>query len=138
MMALLFLLTVHFVADFICQSDWMAQHKSKSLRALLAHVTVYTSVFLGVVGYAALVWSMQSGISISVLTVDVWTFAAVTFVTHLATDAVTSRITSRLWFVRSDGTIDTSKRHRFFVVIGFDQLIHAWTLGLSWLWVFGG
>ena len=43
---LLALLTTHFVADFVLQSDWMVQNKSKRWGALAAHVSVYTLAFL--------------------------------------------------------------------------------------------
>jgi hypothetical protein len=31
--------------------------------------------------------------------------------------------------------IEAGKRHWFFVVIGFDQLLHAWQLGLTYAWL---
>lgn len=40
----IFIMTIHFIADFILQSDWMAKNKSKSNKALLAHVSIYTLV----------------------------------------------------------------------------------------------
>jgi hypothetical protein len=53
-------------------------------------------------------------------------------------DAVTSRITSKLWFIQFApdvksihpdyplyARVDAGKRHWFFVMIGVDQLIHA-------------
>lgn len=98
------LLLVHFVADFVLQSDWMATNKSKRWDALTAHVTVYATSFL--------FWGLE--------------FAVVTYALHFLTDAITSRITSRLW--------QANQRHWFFVAIGADQLIHAaclaWTLRL--------
>ena len=46
-------------------------------------------------------------------------------VLHLITDAVTSRITYKLW--------GRSKMHDFFVVVGFDQMIHYTCLFVT-LW----
>ncbi len=43
---LFYLLTIHFIADFIAQSDEMARGKSKSNYFLLYHVGVYTFIFL--------------------------------------------------------------------------------------------
>jgi hypothetical protein len=45
---------------------------------------------------------------------------------HFVTDYITSRISSKLW-AKQDW-------HRFFVTIGFDQLIHQATLAFT-LWV---
>ena len=124
------LLATHFVGDFILQSDWMALNKSKNLRALVAHVLIYSLCFLpfGVI------------------------FAMITFLTHLITDAATSQITSKLWFIELDEQYDTGRRdgvyfarhearvfgdrrHWFFVAIGADQLIHYITLGATYTWL---
>jgi hypothetical protein len=104
---LLLLLTTHFVADFLLQSDWMALNKSKSWKALIAHCAVYAACFV----YFGLA------------------FAVITFLLHALTDTVTSRITSKLW--------QAGERHWFFVVIGFDQLIHYFTLIGTYLWLLG-
>ena len=33
---------IHFIADFVCQTRWMADNKSKDAKALLYHVAIYT------------------------------------------------------------------------------------------------
>jgi hypothetical protein len=124
--------SVHFVADFLLQSDWMALNKSKRFSALLAHVWVYTLVF------TAAVWAV-TGLLPALL------FGILTFATHFITDAVTSRLTSKLWFIdivpigHNAGYDVTMKptRHWFFVVIGLDQLIHLLTLTATWSLLFG-
>lgn len=103
------ILLLHFVMDFICQSDWMALGKSSKWWPLFWHVLIYSSAF----GY---VWGPE---------MFLWTF-----VTHFVTDYFTSRWTTNL-FKRGE-------RHDFFVIIGLDQLIHATTLTLTYLALFGG
>lgn len=100
------LLVVHFVADFMLQTDWQAQNKSKNNVALLRHTLVYALCFypLGV------------------------TFVLVTFATHTLTDYITSRINSKLWAAK--------KVHYFFVGVGADQLIHFGTLALTYRWLY--
>lgn len=101
----LFLLPlVHYIADFELQNDWMALGKSKRLLPLTVHVGVYSLCFALLFG---------------------WQFGLITFVCHWATDFVTSRITSKLW--------EKQKRHRFFCVIGLDQMIHSYCLLLTFL-----
>jgi hypothetical protein len=99
------LLVVHYIADFLLQTDWQAQNKSKNWQALIHHVCTYAPCFLW--------WGVP--------------FVAVTLVTHFITDAITSRITSRLWAKK--------QVHWFFAVIGFDQLIHFTTLALTYRWL---
>lgn len=117
----------HFIGDFLLQSDWMALNKSKNWRALCLHCLVYSLCFF---------WLG-------------WVFVLVTFLLHLLTDAVTSRVTSKLWFVDlfaryNEGTptkypwfanVNMKKRHWFFVMIGLDQLIHLVTLEATLKWL---
>ena len=129
------LMMTHFVGDFVFQSDWMALNKSKSFGALTVHVNAYVAAFL---------FPMYlSGMPVNRLV----SFVVVTWVTHFLTDALTSRATSALWFFRLD-PLDgcdppfqtewryvPGKRHWFFVMIGFDQLIHAVTLMYTYAWL---
>lgn len=92
------LLIVHWFADFVCQSNYMAQNKSSSIKALSLHILVYTAI-LSVFGLK---------------------FAIINGLAHFAVDFITSRITKYLW--------KKQDVHNFFVVIGLDQLIHTITL----------
>lgn len=120
------LLVLHFVGDFLLQSDWMALNKSKQWRPLLLHTVVYSSCFI---------WF---GLG----------FSVTTFFLHTATDYVTSRITSRLWFIDLNlseafghtlvsAKVNAGKRHWFFTMIGLDQLIHFVTLAVTYRWLVG-
>lgn len=113
----LMLLAVHWFADFVLQTHWQAQNKSKNNEALAAHVGVYSmALFVG----AALIFGRSAG--------WVW-FVLVNAELHFVTDYFTSRWSSKLW-VKQDW-------HNFFVVIGLDQLIHQVTLGFTMLLFFG-
>lgn len=101
MLTLLTLLTIHFIADFVFQSDWMATNKSKRWDALAVHVLIYAVCFL------------DFGLA----------FVTLTFVCHFIQDALTSRLTSWVY---------PRSRHYFFVAIGADQLLHAWTLAWTY------
>ena len=100
------LLAIHWIADFILQTHWQATNKSKNNIALLHHVATYTTV-LAVVsivffGFVGILYALVNGLL------------------HFATDFNTSRWTARL-YAKQDW-------HNFFVVIGFDQLLHQTTL----------
>ena len=115
MKTLLILLSVHFVADFVLQTDWQARNKSKNWEALARHVGVYTLCFIPFA-----VWAFPMGDSRAV------PFVVITFVLHFITDAITSRINSRMWAAK--------RVHAFFVGIGADQLSHAYALAWTF-WV---
>jgi len=100
----------------------MALNKGKSMKWLLFHTVVYSLCFF------------PFGPS----------FVLFTLLTHTLTDALTSQMTSKNWFIeltpvhenykRDDMfhvKVDDAKRHWFFVWIGFDQLIHFTTLAYT-------
>lgn len=105
---IIWLLFAHWIADFVCQSDWMAQNKSKDFMALFIHCSVYTAI---VWGFSILLNNSHP---------ITYKFPMWIFLGHIATDAITSRINSKLWAAK--------KVHWFFVSVGFDQWIHFVTL----------
>lgn len=109
-------LVVHFIADFVLQSNWMAQNKSHDAKALCAHCAVYLLCLLACAPFLAKYLAIQ-------FTPAAALWALFNMVAHLLTDLVTSRINKRLW--------NAKRVHGFFVGIGADQLIHALTLGGS-------
>lgn len=90
------MLCVHMFADFICQTHDMAINKSKSNDFLFSHILMYTIIIS--VAFGPL-------------------YGLVNGILHFGTDYFTSRRTSVL-FGKGD-------YHNGFVVVGFDQLIHA-------------
>lgn len=111
LLAFVALLGTHWFADFVCQTKWQASNKSKNNEALARHVGSYTVIL----GLATLV---MFGIA--------WTtmvFIVVNGMLHFVTDYFTSRWSSKL-YAKQDW-------HNFFVVIGFDQLIHQATLAAT-------
>lgn len=106
-------LAMHWAADFVFQSHWMATNKSKSIIALSSHIAAYTAAMAA--GCFAVFWNLPSP--------NILAFAAINGALHFTTDFVSSRITSRLW---SNGHV-----HYFFVVIGLDQLAHQVAIVLT-------
>ena len=96
---------LHFVADFIFQSDRIAINKSKSNLVLLEHVVKYCILFL---------------------IIGTW-FAVLNAALHFIVDWCTSRITSYYW--------SKDKRHEFFVTIGCDQALHLTCLTTTYYWM---
>ena len=113
------LLATHWFADFVLQTHWQASNKSKNNVALSRHVLVYTSVL----GAASFALFALPGYGLQWLIFTLGNGAL-----HFATDYGTSRWTSRL-YAKQDW-------HNFFVVVGFDQLIHQTTLAVTMWYLF--
>lgn len=108
----LLLVWIHFFGDFVLQTNDMAVKKSKSIKWLLLHTSVY-SVLLLLFGPL---------------------FALVNFVAHFVVDFFSSRAGS--YFRGNDN------QKGFFMVLGTDQAVHLTTLIVTyeyfgtfgWLW----
>ena len=113
---------IHWVADFVLQTDWQAQNKSKNNYALLSHTSNYSLVWL--LPMCLVFGVMKEGATTKWI---VWTtlyFSIITFFAHTITDYFTSRLNSKLW---SEGKV-----HYFFVSVGFDQVLHYGQLFLTY------
>jgi len=100
----------HWLGDFVCQTRWMANNKSKNPWALTLHVTTYSLVlFVGLLNPWLTFADKVTGEAL------LW-FIGVNFVLHWLTDITTSQFTKYFW-AKQDV-------HKFFVVVGLDQLIH--------------
>lgn len=101
-------LFMHFISDFVLQTDAMAKGKSTSNKWLGINIAAYSAPFL-LLG---------------------WKYAAVNGLAHFAIDYCTSRASSKMW--------KAGRVHDFFIVIGFDQLLHTTilvaTLQMANLW----
>ena len=92
---------VHFIADFVVQTRWMADNKSKNLYALLLHIFTYT-LCLCVIDVT---WALWNG------------------VIHGIQDMVGSNGTS--WAFKN------KKHKLFWCIIGADQALHLTVLLLT-------
>lgn len=102
------LIWLHFLSDFVLQTDRMALNKSSSNRWLFYHVATYTLPFAAVFPHQPL-------------------FVLLNGFLHFAIDYMSSRATKRSW--------EEKKRHLFFVEIGFDQALHLTCLVSTYVWI---
>jgi hypothetical protein len=101
---LIYILLIHFLADFALQTYEQATNKSTSDKWLFYHVSTYS-----------LMWFL----AILALGNDIYDALAFTFATfffHFTTDWITSRIGKPFW--------EKNDYHNGFVVVGFDQVLH--------------
>lgn len=104
------LLAAHWYSDFVLQTRWQAENKSKNNIALSRHVGTYCLGF-----FVLLTISSIAGTGFTFTGIVL--YILLNGVLHWITDFTTSRITSHFWAQKNV--------HSFFVVIGIDQFIHA-------------
>lgn len=108
------IIIMHWIADFVFQTDKQAKGKSNNWSDLLSHTTTYSIIWIvPVLAICALSNSF----------IILW-FIPITFVAHTITDYFTSRLNGKLW---ADGKV-----YYFFVAIGFDQILHYVQLFLTY------
>jgi hypothetical protein len=121
---ILYLSFIHWVGDFVLQTDKQAKEKSTNFLVLLAHTSTYALCIFVFVELLQLVQFFGAQYWYASLL-----FAGVQFVTHTIIDYITSRINKKLW--------DNKEVHTFFVSIGFDQFMHTAILFTSFNIIYG-
>jgi len=117
MWVLIYVLFLHWLADFVCQTRWMAENKSKSWSALAVHCLVYGLIFSLGLGWLLPIHQLLPFLGLNVAL-------------HFGVDAVTSRLTTYFW--------QKQWTYGFFATIGFDQLIHTCCLLWTANWFISG
>ena len=121
---------MHYIADFIVQTEYQALNKSKSFKALSMHVLTYTvTLFIMVLpivyffkGYA---YGLDHNKIIATLLLSM-IFAVYNGVFHFAVDFVTSKLVS-YHFAKGDS-------RNAFKIIGWDQFLHITILYVSYVY----
>lgn len=124
---ILYILTAHFVSDFIMQTDEMAKGKSTSIYWLNRHILSYGSTLAYFLIFNNIVLLLNGVYDPNVYVLGL-TYVIINMGLHWVTDYFTSKQTSRLWAEQ--------KVHDFFVMIGLDQLIHATCLIITFYLLF--
>ena len=125
---IILLLFFHLIADFFFQTRSMGRKKGKNIYWLISHVLVYTIVM-------TLCWELFLGFFAKTFS-TMFLFAFITFSTHLITDYFTSKLSGYCYIKMLEDKKDAKKTDfyewAFWLVIGFDQFIHATTLILTY------
>ena len=104
----------HWVGDFALQGNTIADLKAKSIPWLFLHVALYTIALLAF-SLFLFHWS------------DAVLFSGLNGAFHLVTDFITSRFANKY----------KSNLRIFYLIVGFDQLIHSVTLVFT-LYLYSG
>lgn len=138
------ILIVHYVADFVLQTEKQAQGKSNNWNDLLGHTLTYSIIWIIPIGILTIYNISCKNIEPILYGLI---FFIVTFVCHTVTDYFTSRFNKKLLPERK--LIDVAvyrnqsfvyfpkgeNYHKFFVGIGFDQLLHYIQLFLTYYYL---
>ena len=120
----IYILFLHYVADFVLQPYQLSVEKSESYKALFTHVAIYTcTIYIGLL----LVIDLELALK----------FAGLNFVFHFLVDWATSRVisdNSSKLLLDPDVSKPIHKRLRLWgpiSLLGFDQLLHQSLLLIS-------
>lgn len=114
----IYVLLLHWLGDFILQTRYIADNKSKNWEVLVLHVFIYSCIL-----FTGMLCTAQYTIN------DLCRFTIINFIAHLGVDAITSRCTKLV--------IENKNVHLFFVIVGFDQFLHTITLLLTYCYLLG-
>lgn len=125
------ILFIHFIADFVLQTDKQAKGKSSNIRDLVSHTIIYSSCYFIIPLFMYLKdfkpynggLSNEDYLFYSIYIPKLLIFILVTFICHTITDYFTSRLNKKLW--------NKKEVHNFFVSVGFDQFLHHLQLILT-------
>ena len=98
----LMLLLLNFIGDFVLQSRYMAENKSKKIEVLIVHSLIYSLPFIALCIYTTLEITMN--------------YMYANMILHAVIDGISSRLTAYFY--------KTENKYRFFVTIGLDQIVH--------------
>lgn len=112
------ILIVHWLADFVFQSDEVAKGKSSSVGILFQHAFIYTLVWIPAILLMAIMLNRPA----------LFLFFPITFLSHALIDFYTSKANKQLY--------ENKETHEFFVSIGLDQILHYIQLYLTFKFLF--
>jgi hypothetical protein len=118
---------IHWIADFVLQTDLQAKNKSRSNYWLMQHTQTYSIIWLLIGSSYSAYAAFFENLSIKEWSYQIFLasiFTIITFIFHTATDYFTSRLNTKLW---NKGDV-----HNFFVSVGFDQVLHYIQLFLTY------
>ena len=109
---IIYILFIHFIADFLFQNSWMAKNKSSNNFPLFVHVLLYSFILL--IPSFFIFKSPELA----------WYFAIINGILHYCVDYITSKLSSYMYKTNQMGT-NYLPNISFWSVIGFDQFLHS-------------
>lgn len=101
---ILIFLFSHWISDWVCQTRWMGEYKSREILPLITHTGLYT-----------LLWIIPTNIVMNGPKAIIL-FLIITFITHTIIDYITSREEVK--------ALKEKKMYKCLTILGFDQFLH--------------
>ncbi len=105
-----FVILGHFIGDFLLQNNYTSGNKGKDLKALGLHVGLY---FLGLCMLLLIYPSLS-----------LFLYCAINAILHYFVDGVTSPYSAKLY--------EAENKRKFFLLFGFDQMVHMLCLSVTY------
>lgn len=121
----------HFIGDFVTQKNNHKINRTNNIyhkiKRYLKHLYPHTLIYSGIISGLLLILQLFNFLPF-ILYINILWFFIITYVSHLLTDLFVTLVVNK--------HLLKNKRHKYFVTIGFDQLIHYITLFLTiyFLW----
>lgn len=139
MMLLIYMMVIHFIADFLLQSREMGKNKSTKFTVLLQHIGIQFAMFLILlmpfVGFKfAYAFALFNAIIHGVIDWNIWRLYKLSVLKRLYDDEGNDYIpnvskTGPNHSLMSDSKVwQYQEDHWFYATIGLDQLLHAITI----------
>lgn len=122
------ILVLHWIFDFIMQTDFQAKNKSRNIDALLGHTVTYSWCWVAVLFLFHFGYNYFRGVPLHGTFYNALLFGVITFTAHTLTDYCTSKIVKN-YFERGN-------YHTGFVWVGFDQILHYVQLILTYYFIY--
>ena len=133
MLTALYIIIIHWIADFVFQAEDWANNKSRSNSSLFTHVLIYTVIWMIPAGFLFDSNCEYSIVGKCINTPNLFVFLMITFIAHFITDYFTSRIVKRKFENKEYGS--PIPNFGAFTVIGFDQVLHYTQLFLTYYYL---
>jgi hypothetical protein len=125
------ILVGHYVGDFVTQQNNHKINRTNNIyhkiKRYLKHIYPHTLIYSGILTGLLLILQIFNLLPF-IHYINILWFFIITYISHLLTDLFVTLVVNK--------HLLKNKRHKYFVTIGFDQLIHYITLFLTiyFLW----
>lgn len=137
-MELVYLLLLHFVADFLLQNREMGQKKSEDFKWLFYHISIQFIIF-AVGGFLVFEnpfpFAILNALVHGLIDWNIWKLYKMSVYVRTTEEREEHKGSLEDWMKHLKSTWKYWEDHWFYATIGFDQLLHTITIVLLYGWL---